>query len=130
MHQAKKNLKVMSKIKKGYNSFYNREKKRIQNKRRSGDIEHRKVRNLDDLSNWSRSYVNVLRSIVEKFMIPLRGVLANGSASFTSDDIKIIFSEIETIYNIHIQLLAGLENCLKDWNESSKLSLVFLKIVS
>eukprot|EP00002_Diphylleia_rotans_P014672 TRINITY_DN2857_c0_g1_i4.p1 TRINITY_DN2857_c0_g1~~TRINITY_DN2857_c0_g1_i4.p1 ORF type:complete len:1284 (+),score=195.02 TRINITY_DN2857_c0_g1_i4:92-3943(+) len=75
------------------------------------------------------SYVNNMRFTVEKHMVALRRLLANGKKILLEEEIKSIFSLIESIFKLHSEIiLPELAKVIETLTPSSKVSYVIIQV--
>eukprot|EP01105_Mastigella_eilhardi_P002739 TRINITY_DN1350_c3_g1_i1.p1 TRINITY_DN1350_c3_g1~~TRINITY_DN1350_c3_g1_i1.p1 ORF type:complete len:717 (+),score=185.48 TRINITY_DN1350_c3_g1_i1:47-2197(+) len=88
-------------------------------------IEEHRNRVVNEILSSEKTYVEQLECCVDVFLTPLRGrpdVVA-------PDAVETIFSNIEAVLQVNHQLMADLEERLKDWGPTHLLGDLFLKLI-
>lgn len=79
-----------------------------------------------ELVETERNYVRILSTIVNLFKKPLESP-EMGEPILPATDVKIIFGNIDPIYEVHQRMLGQLEDLIdKDWKETNLIGKVFV----
>ena len=69
----------------------------------------------EEIVSSEQVYVKNLQFVVDAFLKPCRSLAATGSKKVTMQDVDLIFCNMETLLELHINLLKELEERLQDW---------------
>eukprot|EP01101_Sappina_pedata_P002276 TRINITY_DN12522_c0_g1_i1.p1 TRINITY_DN12522_c0_g1~~TRINITY_DN12522_c0_g1_i1.p1 ORF type:complete len:812 (-),score=303.15 TRINITY_DN12522_c0_g1_i1:14-2449(-) len=82
-----------------------------------------------EILSTEQVYVKSLQTCIKVYLKPLEEEATKTKALLSRDDIKVIFSDLETIEGVNKNLLADLEERILKWNTRTCLGDVFLKFV-
>eukprot|EP00026_Physarum_polycephalum_P003301 Phypoly_transcript_03311.p1 GENE.Phypoly_transcript_03311~~Phypoly_transcript_03311.p1 ORF type:complete len:722 (+),score=144.11 Phypoly_transcript_03311:157-2322(+) len=81
-----------------------------------------------EILSTERVYVEHLEFLVKEVILPLRSAVGTSSQILTDPEIRVIFSETESILNYNRHLLLQLEERVSKWSVSQRLGDIFLLI--
>lgn len=81
-----------------------------------------------EMLQTERSYVENLQTTIELFISPLKVYIAKGKPIVKEEVLDGIFSNLELIVNVNVQLLDGLEQRLGNWSNQQCVGDVFMTL--
>ncbi|ORZ40342.1 hypothetical protein BCR44DRAFT_1495741 [Catenaria anguillulae PL171] len=95
-------------------------------------MERNRAKAVAEIVNTEGTYVEMLTSLVELVVLPLRELLSGSNAKklgYTGEDLNKIFCNVEEIRGLHVTLLDGLRERHSVWTNDTKISDMFMTIV-
>eukprot|EP01103_Thecamoeba_quadrilineata_P018868 TRINITY_DN7422_c0_g1_i1.p1 TRINITY_DN7422_c0_g1~~TRINITY_DN7422_c0_g1_i1.p1 ORF type:complete len:545 (-),score=73.96 TRINITY_DN7422_c0_g1_i1:77-1711(-) len=80
-----------------------------------------------EILETEKLYVKNLKILIGLYVQPLKATIRTPEAIVTEEDMKRLFSNIETILNVNTEFLICLENRINDWNDNQLLGDIFLQ---
>eukprot|EP01103_Thecamoeba_quadrilineata_P012938 TRINITY_DN3461_c0_g3_i1.p1 TRINITY_DN3461_c0_g3~~TRINITY_DN3461_c0_g3_i1.p1 ORF type:complete len:1135 (+),score=225.33 TRINITY_DN3461_c0_g3_i1:436-3405(+) len=83
----------------------------------------------NELLQTEGTYVRNLALTIKKFKNPLMTVAQSNKPFISSENVRVIFSCVEIIYNYNSMLLEAINERMKCWHPSQKIGDIFLKMI-
>ncbi|XP_074165804.1 epithelial cell-transforming sequence 2 oncogene-like isoform X2 [Sminthopsis crassicaudata] len=91
------------------------------------DLAEKRTRIAGELLKSERSYVQMLETVKDVYVTPLKAALASNRAILNSTDIQIIFTDILCILDLNRHFLGELTERLQEWGPAQCLGEIFTK---
>eukprot|EP00158_Paraphelidium_tribonemae_P005260 Partr_v1_DN27249_c0_g1_i1_m39152 putative FYVE, RhoGEF and PH domain containing len=91
-----------------------------------GKLHPSRTRIITEIYTTEENYVEQLEAVCKIYLKPLKSLTEK--AGITSEQVNIIFCNIDEILEYHKEFLAELKPIVADWNETSKISPSFMKM--
>eukprot|EP00029_Vermamoeba_vermiformis_P006789 TRINITY_DN2759_c0_g1_i1.p1 TRINITY_DN2759_c0_g1~~TRINITY_DN2759_c0_g1_i1.p1 ORF type:complete len:975 (+),score=129.66 TRINITY_DN2759_c0_g1_i1:108-3032(+) len=83
---------------------------------------------LEEIVKTEQSYVNFLERLVKIFILPIRALVGTPEQVLSADDIKVLFANVEIIYQFNYELSAQLRTRMNNKRASFQLGDIFVKM--
>ncbi|XP_057345133.1 epithelial cell-transforming sequence 2 oncogene-like isoform X1 [Manis pentadactyla] len=94
------------------------------------DSAEKRTRVVRELLQSERKYVQILETVRDVYVTPLKAALSSNRAILSAANIQIIFSDILRILGLNRQFLDNLRNRLQEWGPAHCVGEIFIKFGS
>ncbi|XP_043860733.1 epithelial cell-transforming sequence 2 oncogene-like [Dromiciops gliroides] len=91
------------------------------------DLAEKRTRIAGELLKSERKYVQMLETVRDVYVTPLKAALASNRAILSSTDVQIIFSDILCVLDLNRHFLGELTERLQEWGPAQCLGEIFTK---
>ncbi|XP_036624126.1 epithelial cell-transforming sequence 2 oncogene-like [Trichosurus vulpecula] len=91
------------------------------------DLAEKRTRIAGELLKSERTYVQMLETVRDVYVTPLKAALASNRAILSSTDVQIIFSDILGVLDLNRHFLRELTERLQEWGPAQCLGEIFIK---